>query len=834
MKHLKLLFIAIFVFNINGFSQSDSEKIKSQKVKVIGHAHMDPVYRWRWNEIKNREIFKTFSDVLNSLDKYPDLKFAQSYLLYYSTIQNYLPDLFEEVQQSINNKKWSIVGGQWVEPDETMSSGESLIRQFLVAHDYYSKNLNIENVKIAWSPDVFTGHPGTLPKIYAGCGIENYVFSREAPEGKKVFWWESDDGSKILAYKIPDHYNPNFKNMPEYIKEWVETSKYDLPMITIGKGDHGGGPDDDDMRKLNMLANESSLEFEHISPEGYFQELHKSGTNWPVQREEFGYKQDNGRWMGCYTSQAAIKKLNRYFENQLIVAEKFSAIGTMHKGKPFYPREDFLEAWKILLFNQFHDILPGTLTGLGVNDVYKEYERLGQITSEQINAGLENIGNRINTEIDGIPVVVYNPHSWPVSQFVNAKIKFVKKPTEFSLKDPSGKDTPFLITEKSDDDLQYEICIDAANIPPMGYKVYAVVDGKPEKRNSGLKINGNQLENNFFKIQWNEKGITSIFSKKLQKEILKDYANKIQLLEDKGSSWSFGLTGKEFEVESLTPPEIVYDSPLKVVVKWDNYFQSSKFTQYMTLKANSDQIDFEMEIDWHSPGKLMRLIFPTNLTNGEAYFDQPYGFVKRSESDKEVPAQKWIDYSNNEFGVSLINNGKYGFTINEGILSMSVVRGAREMDPRMDEGIHSFKYSLLAHEGDWRNANIPQKAWEFNQPLIAKQETQHSGEISGWKFSDQSFPLEKSFFSINSDHVIVSSLKTKQDAYDPNPLILRIVETEGRDEDVTVHLPYPAVSVTECNHLEQAIELQREIKVEEKQFSFKMGHDQIRTFMIQF
>jgi alpha-mannosidase len=231
---------------------------------------------------------------------------------------------------------------------------------------------------------------------------------------------------------------------------------------------------------------------------------------------------------------------------------------------------------------------------------------------------------------------------------------------------------------------------------------------------------------------------------------------------------------------------------------------------------------------------LLRLVFPTAVTNGEAYFDQPYGYVKRNESSKEVPAQKWIDYSNSDFGVSLINNGKYGFTINQGVLTMSVVRGARDMNPRMDEGKNAFQYALIVHEGDWRNANIPQKAWECNQPLIAKQENHHPGEISGWKFSEQSFPLEKSFFSIKSDHVIISSLKINQDAYNPNPIILRIVETEGRDEDVKVKLPYDAVSVMECNHLEQRIEPRSEIKIEGNQFSFKMGHDQIRTFMVQF
>lgn len=834
MKYIYFIIVVILLFNDNGYSQMHKNKQDKQKVNVVGHAHMDPVYRWRWNEMENREISKTFSDVLNIMDKYPDLKFAQSYLLYYAVTQKNSPNLFENIKQSINNKRWSVVGGQWVEPDETLPSGESLIRQFLVANDYYTKNLDIKNITIAWSPDAFTGHLVTLPKIYSGCGIQTYVFSRDSPEGKKIFWWESNDGSKLLGYKIPGHYNPDFEKIPSIIDDWTEITKYELPMITFGKGDHGGGPDDEDIESLKKLETDSNLEFEYTSPYEYFDQLYQSENNWPVQTEEFGLSTNSGRWKGCYTSQAGIKKKNRFYENQLISAEKFSAIGTMHKGKPFYPREDFLEAWKILLFNQFHDILPGTLTGLAANDVFKDYKRLDEIVSEQLNAGLENIGNRINTEMDGIPIVIYNPHSWLVNQLVEAEIKFVKKPGAFNLKDPAGNNVLYSITDKSDDELLYKVSIDANNIPPLGYKVFEVVEEVSEKQKTDLKINNDSIENNHYIIKWDEKGLTSIFSKKMQREFLKDNANQLKLLEDNGNSWGLGLTDNEFKMEQLTLPEIIYSSPIKVILKWEDYFQSSKFTRYMIVKSNSEQIDFEMEVDWNSSNKILRLIFPTNVTEGSAFFDQPYGYVKREESIWDTPAQKWIDYSNNDFGVSLINDGKYGFHINQGILSMSVVRGAREMDPRMDEGKHSFKYSLIIHKGDWKNADIPLRALELNQPLIAKQENHHSGNIAAWKYREQSFPLDKSFFSIESDHVIISSLKVKQDAYDPNPIILRIVETEGRDDEVSVNLPYNAVSVIECNHIEQEIEPRSDIKIGENQFKFKIGHDQIRTFMIEF
>lgn len=816
-------------------SESWSQDTNPQQVYILGHAHMDPVYRWRWNEIENREIYKTFSDVLGMLEKYPDLQFSQSYLLYYETIQNKFPALFEKVKKAIDDGRWSVTAGQWVEPDESLPSGESLIRQFLIANDYYSRNLGIEKIDIAWSPDVFTGHPGTLPKIYAGCDVKTYFFSREAPEGKRIFWWESKDGSRILGYKTPGHYNPDFRQLREHLKDWQKITGYDYPLITFGKGDHGGGPGESDMRAIQLIEKNTELEFKHISPENYFKELHDSGKDWPVQKSEFGYQPNGGSWLGCYTSQANIKKLNRFCENKLLTAEKFSAIGTMHKGKPFYTREDFSEAWKILLFNQFHDIIPGTLTGLAADDALKDYEKLNSTTSELLENALENIGNRINTsEMEGIPLVVYNPHSWNVSQMVEADIRFVQPTFEFQIKDKTSETFAFEILKESKDKTRFRVNVNAKDIPGFGYKVLEVFEGPFQKVESNLDLAENRIESDFYIIEWNNTGLTRIYSKTLNMEVLKETGNTLRLLEDNGSSWGLKLTGKSFPVESMANSKIIHESPLQVVVKWEDFYQSSKFTRYMIVKSGSEAIDFKMDVDWHSHNKLLKVVFPTNIENGKAFYDQPYGYVNRENTDLDYPAQRWIDCSNNEFGVSLLNNGKYGFTINNGELTMSVVRGARDMDPRMDEGKHSFGYSLVAHEGDWRDDDIPLRALEFNQPLMARQENHHPGEISGWTFSDQSFPLEKSFFGINSDHVIISALKTQQDAYNPNPIILRIVETEGRGEKVTVNLPYEPASVTECNHIEKPIKPKSEITLGDKNFSFEIGNDQIRTFMVRF
>jgi alpha-mannosidase len=834
MRTVSVVFLIfnVWIFGLQG--QNAPVETAVEEIHVLGHAHMDPVYRWRWNEIRDRELKSTFTGVLETLEQYPDLHFVQSSLLFYETVQQHIPKLFDSIKRSIANDRWSVVGGQWVEPDETLSSGESLIRQFLIPRDYYSNNLNINDIDIAWSADVFTGHPGTLPKIYAGCGIKTYVFSRAEPEGKKVFWWESQDGSRILAYKIPGHYNPTFRKLPEYIDTWVKTTDYAIPMITIGRGDHGGGPGPADINALERLAEAHDLKFVHSSPGRYFGDLYQSGKQWPVQQGEFGYVPEKSSWKGCYTSQARIKKYNRYFENQLLAAEKFSTIGTFYKGKPFYPREDLSEAWKILLFNQFHDIIPGTLTGLGVNDAYRHYQELEAITSELLINGLENIGNRIDTRIEGIPLVIYNPHSWPVSQSVEAAISFVKQVPAFDILDADGSSVPYDLIEKSADGFQCLVSLHASDIPPLGYEMLEVVAGAKYEPETDLRTGEQQVENSHYLIRWDDTGISSIFSKTLNREMLDGQGNILQILEDHGSSWSLELTGQAFVPQSLAKPEIIYSSPLKTVVRWEDYYQSSRFVRQMTVKAGCDQIDFEMEVDWHEHDKLLRVVFPTSVEQGEAYYDQPYGYVNRSGPALELPAQKWIDHSNQQMGVSLLNDGKYGFTIQDGVMTMSVVRGARDMDPRMDEGKHSFKYAIIAHPSGWREADIPLIAWQFNQPLIARQENRHRGSISGWRFSDLDLPAEKSFFSIESDHVIITSLKVRQDSYNPYDVVLRILETEGRNAEVTVRLPHEPRDVVECDHLERSIKAKSAVAVDGNSFTFKIGHDQIRTFMVRF
>ena len=284
-------------------------------------------------------------------------------------------------------------------------------------------------------------------------------------------------------------------------------------------------------------------------------------------------------------------------------------------------------------------------------------------------------------------------------------------------------------------------------------------------------------------------------------------------------------------------PQVIEEGPVRAILQWQDRNESSYFSREMVLKAGIPRLQFKMTVDWHDNDKLLKVVFPTKVDSGRAFFQQPYGYIEHATDGAEWPAQNWIDLSNNKFGVALLNDGKYGFDVDQNEMRMSVVRGARDMDPRMDEGMHSFDYAIYAHKGDWREGNVTQQALELNQPLIAMQENHHIGTLPAWgrlNVLKTSLGNKFSFFSINSDHVIISAIKVQQGDWSPANVVLRIYETEGRDDDVTINLPLNARKIVETNLVEMPIEARSKIIKGVKNFSFRIGHDQLRTFLIKF
>jgi len=776
----------------------------------------------------------------------PNLTFAQSQLALYEAMQNNNPDIFARVKEKINAGNWSVVGGQWAEPDAILPGGESLIRQFLIGTEYARKHLGIQNINIAWVPDSFCGQALTLPQIYSGCGMKYYVFGRGAPEGKRIFWWQSPDNSRILAYKMPQHYNLKInKELQKIAEKWTSISKCDQVMLLYGEGDHGGGPREPDIKGINTLSVLKDFpEIKYSTPENYFTVLENLNLTWPVYEGEMGIGtgesgEVSGSWRGSYTSQARTKKANRDMENLLLTAERFASIGSMLQRKPLFPRVDFREAWKLVLRNQFHDILPGTSIGDVFDDTMNDYLFVKSEGERLLKFGLEVIGSRIDTRDYGIPIIVYNSLSWPRTDIVHASVTFIIVPENFTIKDNAGNNVIFQIDGWSEDGLTAYISFLAKDIPPIGYKIFQVIEGRSRSVESDIKWGPDFVVNEYFKIKWDARGVKSIYDIHQRREILSETANTLKLLgEERSSSWDLMLSGKEFPVIPVASnPEIIEKGPALVAMLWQDRSEGSFITRELILKAGVPRIEFNMTIDWHEHDKILKAVFPVNVNSGKAFFEQPFGYIERENNGSEWPAQNWVDLSNEEKGVALLNDGKYGFDVNENIIRMSVVRGARDMDPRMDEGVHSFGYALYPHENTWQAGNVVQQAFEFNRPLIAMQENHHTGILPKWgglNPVENSLPDEYSFFSINSDHVIISALKVQQGDWSPANIVLRLYETDGRDDQITVNLPAQPKKISETNHIEDPIPAKSEINMSKKSFSINIGHNQIRTFLVEF
>ena len=861
MKTFKLLFVGLLlaaatITNLSG--QDISVAGPLPQIKLAGNAHIDLAYRWRWNETIKRVVPDTFWGVLRMMEQVQGLTFAQSQMALYEQICLNDPDLLKEIKKRIADGTWSVTGNQWSEPDEMLCSGESYIRQFLLGSEFMREKNLAPLSRIVWMPDAFSGHAATLPKIFKGCGMENYLFMRDAPKDMRIFWWEADDGSRVLAYNLPAPYNAKLlPGILDNISEWYRITGYPEALVLYGEGDHGGGPRDTDMEalaRLREIRGITPIAFE--SPEKYFARLNDSGRNWPVFKGELGVAipdqkvhHTEGEQSGtitvdpafscpfcaCYTSQAQIKRLNRQAESALLSAETFATIGSAMQGKPFYPRVDFRDAWKILLRNQFHDILPGTCVGDAADDARDDLESVIREAERLQTFGLETIGSRIETRGAGFPIVMYNPLAWNRTALTSVYLRFAAPVQTFSVKDAAGNDVPYVIDSSSADRRNYRITLLAEDLPSTGFRMVRAFAGQRPKPVDGVKSGKNFAENEYYRVKWNNVGVTSIVCKETGRELLNGTGNQLKLLETKsGSAWGMQLS--DITVPFATPASVqmVENTPLRVTVQWEDVAGDSRFVRQMMIEKGMRQVKFRILADWYEHDCVLKVFFPVAVKNGTATYENPYGYIERPLLQAELPAQNWIDLSGDDWGISMFNDGRNAFTLDDGVMGMTVLYNSRDMDPRMDHGQQEVCYALAAHTGGWRGNRVVQRAMEFNRPAVARQEYKHSARTSGWT-SGVALGDEESFYGIaDNDHVIISAIKVLQENWAPEHVVLRIFETEGRDGMVTVRLPSKPLHLVESDHIENPLPVQPEIIRTDNSFSFAIGHNQIRTFIIRF
>ncbi len=778
------------------------------------NAHIDAA--WLWRDKETIEVCKnTFSSVFNMMTARPEFTYTQSSAAYYDWMERYYPDVFKGIQKRISEGRWEVAGGMWVEPDCNLPSGESWARHLLYAKKYFKNKFGV-TVKFGWNPDSF-GYNWNMPMFYTNAGIDAFITQKIGWNDTNVFpyrlfWWEGADSSKILTYFPFDYVNTvdDPFRLVDWLRQFEANTGFTKLMILFGVGDHGGGPSIEMLDRIKRLATLDIFPtLEYGTTTQYLDWLKQQDLSGiPTWNDELYLEYHQG----TYTTQAKMKEYNRRSEVLLTNAEKFSSIATMY-GR-IYNNSDLEEAWHNVLFNQFHDILPGSGIRENYIDATEKYTQSEQIGVHELDASLKQIIKNINTAsmTKGIPVVVANPLAWARKDIVTVRLPEGDQQF-YTVFGSNGIEVPSQIIQN--DRYHSEIMFIAENIPALGYSTFEL-RRQPPPSVEAVNLSNTSIENNRFKITLDPDSgwIKSIFDKQNGKEILSGYGNELQLLEDKPSAWdawNIGLTGVKYP-SKLRTIEVVEHGPVRVVLRITrDYlkpgvtkdfptedFPSSFFTQDIILYNNLDRIDFETGVDWWEDKTMLKVAFPLTVSDTVATYEIPYGTITRStrmessweKAKVEVPAQRWADLSQHDYGVSLLNKSKYGYDIKGNTMRLSLLRSPKWPDATADRGKHSIEYSLYPHAGRLDAAAVTRLGYEYNNPLIAILNDNHKGAL----------PASKSFIQLEPSDLVITTVKQ---AEDNKAWIIQWYETKGENTEAVLTLPKNPKKVMMTNFLEE-------------------------------
>src|SRR6267143_1219176 len=788
---------------------------KSFTLHFDANAHIDAA--WLWREKETIEVcHNTFTSVLNMMDARPDFTYTQSAAAYHDWMERYYPDVFSRIQQRVKDRRWEVVGGMWVEPDCNLPSGESWVRHLLYSTRYFLKKLGAK-VKIGWNPDSF-GYNWNMPQFYSNAEIDAFVTQKMGWSENNIFpyhafWWEAPDGSRVLCYFPFDYVNAidePFRTVDQ-LRQFEANTGFRKMLILFGVGDHGGGPSNEMLDRIDHLKTLDVFPaIEYGTANAYIDWLRQNNlSDLPVWKDELYLEYHQG----TYTTQAKMKESNRRSEVLMTNAEKFSAISTMFGGT--YNRNDLEEAWRNVLFNQFHDLLPGSGIRENYIDAAEKYKEVEAIGSFELRKAFNEIAKQINTASarNGAPVVVFNSLAWE-----RKDIGVLQLPegdnTDYALYDAAGKEVSSQVVQKGK--YSREMLFEADHVPACGYKVFALRKQKPSALASALTSSRTALENEYFRVTIDPDSgwVKSIVDKRNGREILKGYGGEVQLLEDRPKAWdawNIGLTGVKYPTR-LRKIEVAESGPLRTTLRVvRDYlkpgvrkdpptpdYPSSFFTQDIMLYKGVDRIDFKSDVDWWEEKTMIKVAFPVTVADTAATYEIPYGTIRRStqmrtrwDSAKvEVPAQRWADLSQSDYGVSLLNKSKYGYDIKGSVMRLSLLRSPSWPDPTADRGKHSIEYSLYPHQGTWKEAKTVRRGYEFNNPLIAVVGESHQGKL----------PAAKSFFSLSPPNLILTTIKKAEDS---EAWVVQWYDAGGEDTQAQLTLPQEPKKVVVSNFLEE-------------------------------
>jgi alpha-mannosidase len=745
-------------------------------LSAVGHAHIDTAWLWPLAETR-RKCARTFSTALTYMDAYPQYKFACSQAQQFEWIKDSHPGLYERIKHKIREGQFIPAGGTWVEPDCNIPSGESLVRQFLFGQRFFQQEFG-EPCREFWEPDVF-GYSAALPQIIRQSGIERFLtiklsWSQFNKITSNTFWWEGLDGSRVLTHFPPlDTYNAvaNVEEVLFNVRNFKDHERSKESYMLFGYGDGGGGPTLDMLEQVKRMGDVDGLpRVEMRSPQEFFTRLEEDAQDLTVWVGELYLELHRG----TYTTQARNKDYNRRAEFLLHDVEFLAAIASTCCGH-IYPSEELNRIWKLVLTNQFHDIIPGS----SINQVYQDstlhYEDVlstaRQLRQEAVAA---LIGSQPGQNICAINTTGAG------------RVDVVELPPGSASLQTSSDGKPLGIV----------------SAPACGYTVASPADlpfGQVDVVESSHTI---VLENEQVRAVFKRDGrLASLFDKRARRETIVpgDYGNTFILYDDVPNNWD-AWDVDIFHLEKYDPIagavscRVLETGPLRASIQFEYEIgQSSTLKQTVSLNAPSPRLDFDCKVEWFEKHKFLKVEFPFNLRASNATYEIQFGHVQRPTHTNtswdmarfEVPAHKWADLSEPDFGVALLNNNKYGYSTQGNRMRLSLLRAPTNPDPTADIGQHAFRYALYPHLGSFQQGGVIAEGYQFNNPL----QVLSSGEI----------PHQASFFEVDHPAVVIDTVKKAEDS---NDVVVRLFESFGTHRKVRLSSSLPVQSAVRCNLLE--------------------------------
>jgi alpha-mannosidase len=806
-------------------------------IHLTGNAHIDAAWLWPWTETVE-VVRQTFGTALQLMNEYPKYTYTQSAAAYDEWMEQKYPSEFDQIKQRVKDGRWEMVGGMWVEPDLNMPDGESQVRQLLIGKQYFQSRFGVD-VRIGWNPDSF-GYNWQLPQIYKRSGVDYFVTQKMAWNDTnrlplKLFWWQAPDGSRVLAYFPHDYVNDiDPINMAQAFAHARQDNPGTTEMMHLyGIGDHGGGPTramldagdrwlapDKAYAQLEygdagsfFSAVENKLDTAH-PPVWNYKTLAAGDTKlvppaageWslPVWNDELYFEYHRG----VMTSQAAHKRNMRESEEQMLNAEKWSSLAWL-SGTP-YPASELNEAWKKVLFNQFHDLAAGSGIGVIYKDAQKDYDMVRFTADTATHQAASAIASYIDTQSGGkgVPVLVFNPLAWERTDLVDFTVQLPAAASAVEIVNAAGK---VLNSESSTQNAEthaFTVRALVPEVPSLGYElVYARPASGAKSAQVEVSADGHTLENEFLRVTVDPKTgcITSLINKKSNFDAIAagGCGDRLQAFVDTPKEYDAWNIDADFEkvftnLDMVDSVQLVEHDALRAVLRVTRHWQASTFVQDITVYNALPRVDVVTDIDWHERHKLLKVGFPLAASSAQATFEIPYGTIERpttrnnsvEDAKFEVPALRWADLGNEENGFSLINESKYGYDAKGNLLRLSLLRSPTWPDPDADQGHQHFSYALYPHSGTWKQALTVRQGYDFNYHLTAMQVLPHSGRLPG------SF----SFLKATPENVVVTAMKKTEDG---DGLLVRFYEWSGKAADVTLTLPPGIVSASLANLMEK-------------------------------